>query len=163
MLSGDRVHVEKELFGDTFRRAPRLTPLEARAIRLALEFVGPMVAAEAHTQLDRVRKKLEETFGQFERELPEPHVATGDEELVRTLSEAIADRRLVEIEYTAVGEETSTRVVEPYALERELPWWYVHTWDRTREAQRSFRLDRMRRAPLLDERFEPPPRLEPRE
>ena len=44
-LHGDEVHVDKELFGDTFRRPPRLTPLEARAIRLALEFVGPMIAA----------------------------------------------------------------------------------------------------------------------
>ena len=45
---------------------PRLTPLEARAIRLALEFVGPMIAAGAHSPLDRVRAKLEETFGEFE-------------------------------------------------------------------------------------------------
>ena len=65
-LHGDEVHVEKELFGDTFRGPPRLTPLEARAIRLALEFVGPMIAAGAHSPLDRVRAKLEETFGVFE-------------------------------------------------------------------------------------------------
>ena len=62
-LHDDEVHVDKELWGDTFRAAPRLTPLEARAIRLALEFVGPLIAAEAHRPLDRVRKKLEETFG----------------------------------------------------------------------------------------------------
>ena len=69
------VHVDKELWGDTFRAAPRLTPLEARAIRLALEYVGPMIAADAHTPLSRVRKKLEETFGQFElARTPEPHV-----------------------------------------------------------------------------------------
>ena len=54
-LQGDSVHVDKELFGDTFRSPPRLTPLEARAIRLALEFVGPMIAADAHTPLERVR------------------------------------------------------------------------------------------------------------
>ena len=65
-LHGDEVHVDKELFGDTFRRAPRLTPLEARAIRLALEFVGPMIAAEAETPLERVRQKLEDTFGEFD-------------------------------------------------------------------------------------------------
>ena len=65
-LEDDEVYVEKELFGDTFRRPPRLTPLEARAIRLALEFVGPMIAAEAHTPLERVRRKLEETFGEFD-------------------------------------------------------------------------------------------------
>ena len=56
-LEGDEVHVDKELYGDTFRLAPRLTPLEARAIRLALEFVGPMIAADAHTPLDRVRRE----------------------------------------------------------------------------------------------------------
>ena len=67
-LQGGTVHVDKELWGDTFRAAPRLTPLEARAIRLALEYVGPMIAAEAHSPLARVRKKLEETFGQFELE-----------------------------------------------------------------------------------------------
>ena len=80
---GERVHVDKELYGETFRAAPRLTPLEARAIRLALEYVGPMIAAEAHTPLDRVRKKLEETFGQFElAETPTAHADTDEEHFV---------------------------------------------------------------------------------
>jgi predicted DNA-binding transcriptional regulator YafY len=163
-LAGDHVHVEKELFGDTFRRPPRLTPLEARAIRLALEFVGPMVAAEAHTPLERVRRKLEETFGQFElRETPEPAVGSEEENLIRALSDAINKRRLVEIEYLPVGEEMSVRVVEPYSLERRLPYWYVHTWDRTRDGERSFRLDRMRRAEVRKERFDPRPGFDPRE
>ena len=61
-----RVRVDKELYGDVFRKAPKLTPLEARAIRLAIEYVGPTIAADAHTPLERVRRKLEETFGQFE-------------------------------------------------------------------------------------------------
>ena len=157
-LEGDEVHVQKELFGDTFRRAPRLTPLEARAIRLALEFVGPMIAAEAHTPLERVRRKLEETFGQFEaaaEEEPDEREPTEEEGLVSALSQAIDERRLVEIEYLAVGEDPTTRTIEPHQLERELPNWYVHSWDRTRDAERSFRLDRMRRVTLLDETFEP--------
>src|SRR5205085_4084015 len=45
-LEDGEVRVDTELFGDTFRAPPRLTPLEARAIRLALEFVGPMIAAD---------------------------------------------------------------------------------------------------------------------
>jgi predicted DNA-binding transcriptional regulator YafY len=163
-LDGDEVRVDKELFGDTFRRPPRLTPLEARAIRLALEFVGPMIAAEAQTPLERVRRKLEETFGEFElpERPPEPEAGSDEERLIRTFSQAIREQRLVEIEYVAVGEQTSTRVVEPHALERELPWWYVHSWDRTKDGQRSFRLDRMRGATLLDETFDTRPGLEPR-
>jgi proteasome accessory factor BC len=122
-LQGDTVRVDKELYGDTFRSPPRLTPLEARAIRLALEFVGPMIAADAHTPLDRVRRKLEETFGQFElAQTPEPHVGEAEEDLIATFAQAIRERRLVEIEYQKAGEQTwSKRTVEPYALERELP------------------------------------------
>jgi proteasome accessory factor C len=155
-LEDGQVHVEKELFGDTFRSPPRLTPLEARAIRLALEFVGPMIAADAHTPLERVRHKLEETFGQFDLpQTSEPRGARAEEKLVGSLTEGIRQQRLVEIEYQKEGEDTlSTRIVEPYLLERQLPNWYVHTWDRTRDAQRSFRLDRMRSARLQRESFE---------
>jgi proteasome accessory factor C len=156
-LTGTDVHVDKELYGETFRAAPRLTPLEARAIRLALEYVGPMIAAESHTPLDRVRKKLEDTFGQFElAQTPQPHVDDEEEQLVSTFTDAIAGHRLVEIEYQKEGEETwSQRLVEPYSLERELPNWRVHTWDRTRDGERSFRLDRMRSATITAETFEP--------
>ena len=163
-LHGDEVHVDKELFGDTFRRAPRLTPLEARAIRLALEFVGPMVAAGTHSPLDRVRAKLEETFGAFElTQTPAPHV--GEEEgLVDTLTHAIDDHKLVEIEYLKPEEqEVVTRSVEPYSIERRLPHWYVHTWDIDRDQPRSYRLDRMRNARVLRKSFTPREGFDPSE
>jgi proteasome accessory factor BC len=162
-LQGDEVHVDKELFGDTFRSAPRLTPLEARAIRLALEFVGPMIAADSHTPLERVRRKLEETFGAFDLvQTPAPQVEKTEEGLVASLTEGIRSRRLVELEYLKEGEEApTTHLVEPHVIERELPHWYVHTWDRTREAKRSFRLDRMKDARLTKERFEPREDFEP--
>jgi proteasome accessory factor C len=158
------VRVDKELYGEVFRAAPRLTPLEARAIRLALEFVGPTIAAEARSPLDNVRRRLEETFGQFDLpQAPEPHLDVEEEDLVATLSEGIRDRRLVDLEYLKEEDaEPSAHLVEPYALERRLPYWYVHTWDRTREAERSFRLDRMRSARLTDERFDVRPGFEPR-
>jgi proteasome accessory factor BC len=162
-LDGDKVRIDKELWGDAFRWPPRLTPLEARAIRLALEFVGPMIAADAHTPLDRVRKKLEETFGEFElAQTPEPHVGSDEERLVSTLADATRRRRLVELEYLKEGEETpSKRLVEPYALERRLPHWYVHTFDRTSKGERSFRIDRMRSARIAKETFEPREGFEP--
>jgi proteasome accessory factor C len=164
-LRGDHVHVDKELFGDTFRAPPRLTPLEARAIRLALEFVGPMIAADAHTPLDRVRKKLEETFGEFQlAQTPEPDVSRAEVDLVTTFSDAISKRQLVEIEHLKEGDrDSTTRTVEPYRLERRLPYWYVHTWDRDRDGERSFRLDRIRSAKKLRERFEPREGFDPKE
>jgi len=163
-LQGDQVHVDKELFGDTFRRPPRLTPLEARAIRLALEFVGPMIAAGAHSPLDRVRAKLEETFGVFElTQTPAPHV--GEEEgLVDVLTQAINGHRLVELDYLKPEEQAVvTRTVEPYSIERRLPHWYVHTWDTERDQPRSYRLDRMRNAKVLDASFVPREGFDPSE
>jgi proteasome accessory factor BC len=155
-LRGDEVHVDKELFGDTFRRAPRLTPLEARAIRLALEFVGPMVAAGTASPLDRVRSKLEETFGAFDlTQTPEPH-GGAEEDLVATLTRAIDGQRIVELEYLkAESTEVTTRTVEPYSIERRLPHWYVHTWDLDRNEPRSYRLDRMKNAKQMRKRFVP--------
>src|SRR6185503_10667982 len=112
-LQGDQVHVDKELFGDTFRRPPRLTPLEARAIRLALEIDG---------------------------------------------------HKLVELDYLKPEEQAVvTRTVEPYSIERRLPHWYVHTWDTERDQPRSYRLDRMRNAKVLDESFTPREGFDPSE
>jgi proteasome accessory factor C len=154
---GSVVRVDKELYGDVFRRPPKLTPLEARAIRLAIEYVGPTIAAEAHTPLARVRRKLEETFGRFDlAATPEPRDATDEETLVKVLSEATEKRKVVELEYLKEGEETpSVRRVEPYTIERELPVWRVHTWDLSVDAARTFRLDRMRSARLTTDTFEP--------
>src|SRR6186997_2617684 len=95
-----RVRGDKELYGDVFRKAPKLTPLEARAIRLAIEYIGPTIAADAHTPLARVRRKLEETFGQFElARTPEPHVGSEEVDLVSRLARGMRERKLVEIEY----------------------------------------------------------------
>src|ERR687897_514914 len=137
-LRGDHVHVDKELF-------------------------GPMMAAEAHTPLERVRRKLEETFGEFElAQTPEPDVPRAEEDLVSIFSDAIRERRLVEIEYMKEGEKQPTsRVVEPYQLERELPNWYLHAFDPKNEASRSFRLDLIRSAKKLRERFERRPEFDP--
>jgi predicted DNA-binding transcriptional regulator YafY len=89
------------------------------------------------------------------REAPEPNVGEEEETLIRTLSQAIEEHRLVLIQYVDAEGEASERTVEPYAFERELPNWYVHCWDRTRDAEKSFRIDRMRGATILKETFEP--------
>ena len=153
---GDVVRVEKELYGDVFRRPPKLTPLEARAIHLAMEYVGPTIAADAHSPLKRVRKKLEETFGRFELSgTPVARDASAEEKLVRVLSDGADKRVVVEIEYMKEGDDSpSLRQVEPYTIERELPVWRVHTWDLSVDAPRTFRLDRMRSARLTGDRFE---------
>jgi predicted DNA-binding transcriptional regulator YafY len=123
-----------------------------------------MVAAGAHSPLDRVRAKLEETFGVFElTQTPTPHA--GEEEgLVEQLTRAIDEHRLVEIEYLKPEEqEVVNRIVEPYSIERRLPNWYVHTWDVERDQARSYRLDRMRKATVKTKTFTPREGFDPAE
>jgi predicted DNA-binding transcriptional regulator YafY len=123
-----------------------------------------MVAAGAHDTLANVRRKLEETFGQFElSQTPAPHVGA-EEGLVEKLSKAIDEHKLVEIEYLKPEEqEVATRTVEPYSIERRLPHWYVHTWDVDRNQPRSYRLDRMRKATVQRKRFAPREGFDPSE
>jgi proteasome accessory factor C len=85
--------------------------------------------------------------------------ADGDDaEIAEIASRAIAGHRLLEIEYWKEAEdELSTRVVEPYGLMNSREGWYLHAWDRKRDAERSFRLDRIKGAAVQDERFEPRP------
>ena len=70
---------------------------------------------------------------------------------MRTLSRRRREAPVVEIEYLKEGDEAPTHaLVEPYTIERELPVWRVHTWDRTVDGPRTYRLDRMRSARLTD-------------
>ena len=146
-LRGDTVYVDKELWGDTFRAAPRLTPLEARAIRLALEYVGPMIAAEAHYPARRVRKKLEETFGAVRARADARAARRHRGGRPRLDARArMRERRIVEIEYQKEADAgrrpaSSSRTPRARAPELVRP----HVGPDQRRA-RSFRLDRMRSA-----------------
>jgi proteasome accessory factor C len=61
---------------------------------------------------------------------------------------------LVEIEHYKEDQDTFTkRTIEPYSLMNGREGWYVHTWDREREAPRDFRLDRIKTADVSNDTF----------
>ncbi len=72
------------------------------------------------------------------------------------------EHRLIELEYYKENEdEFSLRRVEPYALTNGREGWYVAAFDPEREAMRHFRLDRIKRATVTKESFEPRPEVDP--
>ena len=156
-VDGDVVRVEKELYGDEFRRPARLSPLEAKAILMALDLVGPQVAAGAGTSLARVREKVEAAFGRFElREAPTPAPLPDEEDILSVLNHAVLERRLVRVSYLSrTGTGYTERLIEPYLLRGVGSDWYVEAYDRTREGERSFRVDRIDRIEPLADRFAP--------
>jgi proteasome accessory factor C len=155
-FDGDTIKVEKELYGEEFRRPARLSPLEAKAILMALDLVGPQVAAGAGTTLGEVRRKVEAAFGRFAlRETPTPVAQREAEGILSAINDSIRNRRLVRIEYLGQsGSDMTERVVEPYLLRGVGSDWYLESYDRTKDGERTFRVDRIRAAEPLPDTFE---------
>ena len=155
-VEGDRIIVEVEPHGAAFRKPARLSPLEAKALLLALDLVGPLVAATASSSLGRVRQQLEAAFGGFDT----PTVPSGEpnahhQEVLAAITGSMRARRLLEVEYyTQSRGELRTRVIEPHALQHLGAHWYVVAWCRLAGDIRSFRVDRFKDTRVLDEGFE---------
>jgi proteasome accessory factor C len=151
------VLIDKELYGDTFRRPARLSPLEAKALLRALDVVSPLLAAEAGTSLDAVREKVQAAFGHFSLpDTPVPHATGAEESAVTVLNEGVRRRRLVRISYLSrSSNEFSAREIEPYLLRRDERGWYVEAWDRTRRGRRTFKVSFIKDAQLLEAVYDP--------
>jgi predicted DNA-binding transcriptional regulator YafY len=67
------------------------------------------------------------------------------------ISAALANRRVLWLDYEDRHEEVSRRAVEPVALVETEGHWYLLAWCRVRDDARCFRLDRIRRAIATDE------------
>jgi proteasome accessory factor C len=160
-VTGDHVEVDPEPYGDNFARPARLLPLEAKALVAAIDLIGEHLPEGS---LASARQKIVDALGQDPaREGLQITTAKGDDsEVARVVSRAIAERRLVEIEhYKEELDEFTKRRIEPYRLMNGREGWYVHSFDPDKDDTRSFRLDRIRSATVLDESFEPRPGIEP--
>ncbi|MGN6189321.1 MAG: helix-turn-helix transcriptional regulator [Conexibacter sp.] len=155
------IEVDPEAYGDSFARPARLLPVEAKALIAAIDLIGEHIPEGS---LASVRKKVVGALGEDPiREGLQVATAGGDDaQVARTVSRAIADQRLLAIEYFKENEGVfSKRTVEPYALINGREGWYVATFDPAKDAVRHFRLDRIKSATATDERFEPRPEVDP--
>jgi proteasome accessory factor BC len=160
-VSGDAIEVDPEPYGDNFAKPARLLPLEAKALVAAIDLLGDHLPAGS---LASAREKIVNALGRDPaNDGLQITTASGDDsDVARVVSEAIAEHRVLELEYYKENEdEFVERRVEPYKLLNGQQGWYVHCFDPARDAPRSFRLDRIRSATITDESFEPRPGVEP--
>jgi proteasome accessory factor C len=156
-----RIEVDNEPYSDHFARPARLLPVEAKALVAAIDLIGDHLPAGS---LGTARAKVVDALGEdpLEHGLQVAHGGGDDRDLARLVSEAIADRRVLELDYYKPNEDQfSERVLEPYALINGREGWYVAGYDRGREDVRHFRLDRIRSARATDEQFERRPEVDP--
>ena len=155
------IEVDPEAYGDSFARPARLLPVEAKALIAAIDLIGEHIPEGS---LASVREKVVAALGEDPiREGLQVATAGGDDSQVAAIvSRAIADQRLLAIEYFKENEGVfSERRVEPYALINGREGWYVASYDPAKEDVRHFRLDRIKSATVTDERFEPRPEVDP--
>ena len=139
---------------DYFKRAPRLTSTEALGLLVAgLTVIG---AGQGTPALESAVAKLMTTV------VPDSDPAltvdvVDPTEHVKELKQAAAEGRVVNITYTSVGrEETTVRDIEPWAVFHTMGRWYVAGYCRMVDAERTFRVDRIRSLEETDQVFTPP-------
>jgi proteasome accessory factor BC len=161
-VQGDRIEVDPEPYGDNFAKPARLLPLEAKALVAAIDLLGDHVPEGS---LASAREKIVQALGKDPAEdgLQITSAKGDDSEIARVVSRAIADRRVLEIDYYKENEDelTAGRRIEPLHLLNGHEGWYVHSWDPQKDEPRSFRLDRIKEARITRERFEPRAGIEP--
>jgi proteasome accessory factor C len=155
------VEVDPEPYSDNFARPARLLPVEAKALVAAIDLIGEHLPQGS---LASARDKIVKALGEdpMEQGLQVADAASDDSGVARVVSKAIQERVLLELDYYKENEdEFSARRVEPYALINGREGWYVATYDPAKAAVRHFRLDRIKRAELTEEQFEPRPEVNP--
>jgi proteasome accessory factor C len=155
------IEVDPEPYSDNFARPARLLPVEAKALVAAIDLIGEHLPQGSLTS---ARTKIVHALGEdpMEQGLQVAHLGADDSAVTRVISRAIKSHVLLELDYYKENEdEYSARRVEPYALINGREGWYVATFDPAKGDVRHFRLDRVRRAELTDEHFEPRPEVNP--
>jgi len=155
------IEVDPEPYSDNFDRPARLLPVEAKALVAAIDLIGEHIPEGLLTS---AREKIVAALGEdpMEQGLQVAHSIGDDSGVARLVSTAIVEHRMVELEYYKENEdELSLRRVEPYALTNGREGWYVASFDPERDDMRHFRLDRIKRATVTDEIFEPRPEVDP--
>jgi predicted DNA-binding transcriptional regulator YafY len=155
------IEVDPEPYSDNFDRPARLLPVEAKALVAAIDLIGEHIPEGSLTS---ARKKIVAALGEdpMEQGLQVAPTAGDDSDVARVVSKAIVQHKLIELEYYKENEdELALRRVEPYALTNGREGWYVASFDPERGGVRHFRLDRIKRATVTDEKFVPRPEVDP--
>jgi proteasome accessory factor C len=153
-IEDDTVVVQRDAYGDRFARPARLSPLEAKALSWALEFVRDRLPSEAAQALRSAEAKIDGAIGEQRPTVELNRTQVANEAVTEAVSRAIREDRVLEIQYWTESRGSLTqRAIEPHLLANARDAWYVDAYCRRAEARRTFRLDRIRSATLTDERF----------
>jgi proteasome accessory factor C len=149
-------------FADYFRRPLRLTAPEGLALLGAGAALDAIPGGAADGALSRALAKLEDVLGMSRDEALDVTLGAAPPAVLDALRQAAAVRRKVDIDYYSSGRDgRSRRVIHPWRVHNTAGQWYVTGWCELAEAERLFRVDRIRAAVVLDDTFAPPEQARP--
>lgn len=152
---GERVWIH---FADVFAQPQRLTPDQAVALLSAGASVLALPGADPDGSLARGVAKLAAVLGVDADQVLEVDLGGSDPQVLATLRQAVRERRRVHLDYWSYGRDTrSERDVDPYLVQADHGALYLLAHCHRAGGERRFRVDRINRADLLEETFEPPP------
>jgi proteasome accessory factor C len=142
---------------DYFRRPLRLSPQEGLALVSAGSALLSVPGADPDGALATGLAKLENVLGVGAEDGLDIELAQFTPSVLHTIRQAVDDRHKLELDYYSFGRDGhSTRVVRPWRVFNANGQWYLSAWCERAVDERLFRVDRISRAELLGERFDPP-------
>ena len=139
-------------------RPLRLTPDEAVALVVAGQALAEVPGAESEGALARALSKLAGLLGVDPADAVDVDLGTASAPALGVLRAAVDAGRQVEIEHLALGTgERRTRRVDPWHVVHEGGTWYLVGHDHLRGEPRTFRIDRIVSARVLDDPASAPP------
>jgi proteasome accessory factor C len=169
-VTGDMIDIDMEALdgegvvrlsnADYLTRPLRLAPHEALALTVALRALREVTAPQERDVVDRALRKIEAAAGEAGQQASAVELTLDpvDVQIRGEVEAALRDGRQLDITYYTPGRDRTTdRVVDPMRLIFSDGHSYLEGWCHRAGEVRMFRVDRIRRASVLDSPAEPPP------
>ncbi len=122
---------------------------DAAFIKDYIEAIDKIKAVLRHSDKDKANLLSERT--RFDLNLNRER----NSNVLSDLQSALTNFNLAKIEYSNEANESTSRLIEPFALVSTTDNWLLIAWCRLRKDFRYFRLDRIKRLEILPEKFSP--------
>ena len=154
IVDADTVTIE---LPDYFRRPLRLTAEQTLALLTSAKALLSVPGADHSSALARGLAKVLASLGEASETAVDVGIDTAPDAITEQLRTAIETRHAVEITYYSYGrDDTGTRRIDPWAIHSEGGLWYLQGWCHLSNAERIFRIDRVRDAVLTNQSFVAP-------
>ena len=130
------------------------------AVRLAQAWLDPALAREAETALGKILSVLPapvraaaESLALYAPAASMSALTQQTQQTLQTAREAVHAKRKLQLDYRDLSGQLSQRVVRPLGCFFWGKVWTLAAWCESRQAFRSFRIDRIEQAVILEDRF----------